>query len=235
MWYIQTINDADPCRLQAQYLDGTIDTTRTIHFKPSSSTPAQRRAYTRVLQGHIAISTSIFPSTTTGQTLDAFARQKLWLDGLDYMHGTGHGVGSFLNVHEGPQGISKGSTEALRVGQTTSNEPGFYAEGEFGIRIESVLVVQHVETRAAFGGDVWLGFERLTQVSRFGLVLDRGTDTLAIQVPIQHDHFLDKSLMTSDELHWLKAHNRSCREKLLPFLQGREDKRARRWLKEACP
>jgi Xaa-Pro aminopeptidase len=138
-----------------QYWDGTIDTTRTVHFgKPTAE---QIHAFTRVLQGHIAIDTSVFPKGTTGATLDVKARSSLWLDGMNYSHGTGHGIGSFLNVHEGPQGFSTSSGGAhipaeLQVNMCISNEPGFYEEGNFGIRIESCVVVKQVKTRREFGG-----------------------------------------------------------------------------------
>jgi Xaa-Pro aminopeptidase len=139
----------------AQYYDGTIDTTRTVHF--GTPTSEQRRAFTRVLQGHIAIDTSVFPKGTTGSTLDVKARSALWQDGMNYSHGTGHGIGSFLNVHEGPQGFSTSSGGAkvpveLQVNMCISNEPGFYEEGHYGIRTESCIVVKPVKTRRDFGG-----------------------------------------------------------------------------------
>lgn len=139
----------------AQYLDGTIDTTRTVHF--GTPTVEQIRAYTRVLQGHIAIETSVFPKGTTGATLDVLARSALWKEGMNYAHGTGHGIGSFLNVHEGPQGFSTSSGGAaipavLEENMCMSNEPGFYEEGSFGIRIETILRVRAVHTRRSFNG-----------------------------------------------------------------------------------
>ncbi|EEB86920.1 hypothetical protein MPER_15958, partial [Moniliophthora perniciosa FA553] len=121
-----------------QYRDGTCDTTRTVHF--GRPTEEQCEAYTRVLQGHIAIDTAVFPEGTSGQQLDVLARRALWKDGLNYMHGTGHGFGSFLTVHEGPQGFS--SAVPLQVGHVITNEPGFYKEGKFGMRIESALAVR---------------------------------------------------------------------------------------------
>ena len=139
----------------AQYYDGTIDTTRTVHFgKPTTE---QKRAFTRVLQGHIAIDSSIFPKGTTGSTLDVKARSALWQDGMNYAHGTGHGIGAFLNVHEGPQGFSTSSGGALipavlQGNMCISNEPGFYEEGFYGIRIESCLRVKDVQTRRGFNG-----------------------------------------------------------------------------------
>jgi Xaa-Pro aminopeptidase len=123
-----------------QYLDGTTDVTRTFHF--GSPTEEECRAYTLVLKGHIAIDCAIFPKATPGGRLDALARQFLWRSGLNYLHGTGHGVGHFLNVHEGPQGISpRSDTVSLQPGMTLSNEPGYYKDGAFGIRLEDVVAV----------------------------------------------------------------------------------------------
>ena len=126
------------CDSGAQYLDGTTDTTRTLHF--GSPTEMERKAYTLVLKGHIALDVVRFPKGTSGFALDTLARQFLWQEGLDYRHGTGHGVGSYLNVHEGPIGIGtrvQYSEVPLAVGNVISNEPGYYEDGGFGIRIES--------------------------------------------------------------------------------------------------
>lgn len=159
----------------------------------------------------------MFPrDTTTGATLDVRGRAPLWQDGCNYMHGTGHGIGSFLNVHEGPQGFSTSSGGSrvpvvLQPNMCLSNEPGFYEEGAYGIRTESIVIVRPVKTRRGFGGaDKWLGFERLTVV------------------PID-TRLVDWKLLTPDEARWLKEHNRWCRTKLLPLLHG--DKRAQRWVK----
>ncbi|KAG9075188.1 hypothetical protein FS749_013163, partial [Ceratobasidium sp. UAMH 11750] len=121
-----------------QYRDGTCDTTRTVHFGHPSD--EQCEAFTRVLKGHIAIDSAIFPQGTTGKQLDVLARHALWKDGLNYLHGTGHGFGSFLSVHEGPHGF--GIDVPLEPGHVITNEPGFYKEGSFGVRIESALVVK---------------------------------------------------------------------------------------------
>ncbi|KAJ8463240.1 hypothetical protein ONZ51_g10388 [Trametes cubensis] len=189
-----------------QYRDGTCDTTRTVHFgRPTSE---QCEAFTRVLQGHIAIDTAIFPEGTTGAKLDVLARKALWQDGLNYMHGTGHGVGSFLNVHEGPQSFS--SEVPLVAGHVLTNEPGFYNDGKWGMRIESALVVRRVQTKGGFNGDVWLGFERLTCVP--------------IQTKMVKDVMLSK-----EERQWLKDHNRRCLELLEPLIHN--DKRAMRYLR----
>ncbi|KAN0060966.1 hypothetical protein ACQY0O_006700 [Thecaphora frezii] len=197
----------------AQYHDGTIDCTRTVHFgRPSRE---QKRAYTRVLQGHIAIDVAKFPAGTTGGQLDCLARRALWSDGFNYLHGTGHGVGSYLNVHEGPQGFSSSSGGSktpvpLQEGMILSNEPGFYEEGHYGIRIESLIAVTRVETHRGFGQGGWFGFERITQV------------------PIA-TNLVDHRLLNAEEAKWLKEHNEGVKRKLLPLIQ--DDRRAVRWLR----
>ncbi|KZT04219.1 Creatinase/aminopeptidase [Laetiporus sulphureus 93-53] len=191
-----------------QYQDGTCDTTRTIHF--GQPTDAQCEAFTRVLQGHIAIDSAIFPEGTSGAKLDVLARRALWQDGLNYMHGTGHGVGSYLTVHEGPHGFS--SDVPLKPGHVITNEPGFYKEGEWGIRIESALFVKPVTTRGEFNGAIWLGFERLTCVP--------------IQTKMVKDVMLSK-----EERQWLKSHNARCLDLLTPLLQEQNDQRALKWLR----
>ena len=145
-----------------QYQDGTTDITRTMVI--GTPTAEHRACYTRVLQGMIAISRIRFPKGVGGQHLDALARAPLWLAGMDYDHGTGHGVGSYLSVHEGPQGISRRSEVALQAGMILSNEPGYYRPGDFGIRIENLIVV--VDAPALQGADdrQMLAFETLTWV-----------------------------------------------------------------------
>lgn len=125
------------------------------------------------------------------------------------LHGTGHGIGEYLSVHEGPHGIAVGNSVPLVPGNITSNEPAYYEEGAFGIRIESVLLVRKVDTDRNFGGQ-WLGFERLTQI------------------PIQAS-FVDHALLSKEEKRWLEGHNRECMKRVMPLLG--EDKRARKWLK----
>lgn len=197
----------------AQYHDGTIDCTRTVHFgRPSAE---HKRAYTRVLQGHIRLSQARFPAGTTGVQLDTIARAALWEDGYDYRHGTGHGIGSFLDVHEGPQGFSTmsgGSKKPvpLQENMVLTNEPGYYEEGHFGIRTESLLAVKRIETHRGFGGGAWYGFERITQV------------------PIA-TNLVDFSLLSYAEARWLKEHNAEVRKTLLPLVK--DDKRAVRWLR----
>ncbi|TFY78931.1 hypothetical protein EWM64_g5074, partial [Hericium alpestre] len=189
-----------------QYRDGTCDTTRTVHL--GRPTPQMCEAYTRVLQGHIAIDSATFPQGTTGRQLDVLARKALWSDGLNYGHGTGHGVGSFLSVHEGTHSFS--NEVSLVPGHVITNEPGFYMAGQWGIRIESMLVVRGANTKHQYNGDVWLGFERLTCV------------------PIQ-TKMVQEFLLSKEERQWIIDHNRDCLTRLEPYLK--DDKRALRWLK----
>ena len=145
----------------AQYLDGTTDVTRTVHL--GTPTPEERRHYTLVLKGHVALRRARFPKGTTGAQLDTLARAALWQEGLDYGHGTGHGVGHYLNVHEGPQGISPRSNQvALELGMVVSNEPGLYLPDRYGIRIENLVWVVEVRSSAETGGAPFYGFEDLT-------------------------------------------------------------------------
>jgi Xaa-Pro aminopeptidase len=183
----------------AQYLDGTTDVTRTVAIGPP--TAEQRDRFTRVLRGHIALARARFPKGTTGSQLDVLARRPLWDAGLDYDHGTGHGVGSYLSVHEGPQRISKvASTVALRPGMIISNEPGYYKAGEYGIRIESLVVV--VPVTGPPGSEVTLyGFETLTLAP-----IDR---TL-----------VEPSLLTPAELAWLDAYHARVRAVITPKVDG---------------
>ncbi len=143
-----------------QYVDGTTDITRTVPI--GEPTAEMRDRFTRVLKGHIAIATAVFPKGTRGSQLDSFARRPLWEAGLDYAHGTGHGVGSFLAVHEGPQRISpvgssqSGGDEPLQAGMIISNEPGYYKTGEYGIRIENLVLVVAARDRGRGEGDARL-------------------------------------------------------------------------------
>lgn len=179
----------------AQYLDGTTDVTRTLAW--GEPTAEQRQRFTLVLKGHIALATAKFPTGTTGAQLDILARQYLWQQGLDYDHGTGHGVGSFLSVHEGPQRISKyGSSTALQPGMILSNEPGYYKTGEYGIRIENLVMVE------ALAGE----YERPMLAFR--------TLTMA---PIDV-RLIDYELLSANEKDWLNDYHLTVRETLLPFL-----------------
>ncbi|TEB29897.1 putative Xaa-Pro aminopeptidase P [Coprinellus micaceus] len=198
------------CDSGAQFLDGTTDVTRTWHF--GTPTPEEKRSFTRVLQGHIAIDMAIFPTGTTGYLIDSWARRHLWQDGLG-MHGTGHGVGHFLNVHEGPQGIGVRiayNSTALKPGMTVTNEPGYYEDGKYGIRIENVLLVKEAKTLNNFGDKGYLGFENVTMC------------------PI-HTNLVDASLLTEPEKKWLNDYHQEVWEKISPLLKN--DTRALDWLK----
>ena len=182
----------------AQYLDGTTDITRTIAI--GTPTSEHRDRFTRVLKGHIALATVRFPAGTTGSQLDVLARHSLWQAGLDYDHGTGHGVGSFLSVHEGPHRISKApNTVALKPGMIVSNEPGYYKTGGYGIRIENLIAVQPLDLPGA--EREMLCFETLTLA------------------PIAQN-LIDRKLMTESEIEWLDAYHARVRAALAPLLEG---------------
>jgi Xaa-Pro aminopeptidase len=190
----------------AQYLDGTTDVTRTVAI--GAPTPEMRDRFTRVLKGHIALALARFPKGTTGTQLDAFARRALWAEGLDYDHGTGHGVGSYLGVHEGPQRISKApNSQALLPGMIVSNEPGYYKTGAYGIRIENLVVVQPAEGAAE---REMLVFETLTLAP-----IDRS--------------LIEASLLEDDEIAWLDAYHKRVRDTLTPLV----DPDTARWLAAA--
>ena len=202
-----------------QYPDGTTDITRTVWIErpgDDSEPPAEvRDRFTRVLKGHIALARAVFPQGTSGSQLDVLARQFLWSAGLDYAHGTGHGVGSFLAVHEGPQRIAKaaggqpGTDQELLAGMFLSNEPGYYKTGEYGIRIENLVLV---EPRAIAGAEgEYLGFETLTLA------------------PIER-RVVDPALLTPDEIAWWNAYHARVREVIGPQLEGE----ARAWLEAQC-
>jgi Xaa-Pro aminopeptidase len=190
-----------------QYLDGTTDITRTIAV--GAPTPVMRDRFTRVLKGHIAIARAVFPDGVGGSQLDSFARQHLWTAGLDYDHGTGHGVGSYLSVHEGPASIAKANTTALKRGMILSNEPGYYKTGEFGIRIENLVLV--VEAPAVEGADKPLNaFETITLAP-----IDR--------------RLIDPRLLSPEEIAWLDAYHGRVRTELAALL----DSRPLQWLIDA--
>ncbi|MBI1775314.1 MAG: aminopeptidase P family protein [Proteobacteria bacterium] len=181
----------------AQYLDGTTDITRTIAVGEVGPEPKDR--FTRVLKGHIALATARFPQGTTGSQLDALARRPLWEAGLDFDHGTGHGVGSYLSVHEGPQRISKlPNTQALKPGMIVSNEPGYYKTGAYGIRVENLVIVVELPKENGAERDM-LGFETLTLAP-----IDR--------------NLVEPSLMTEGELDWLNAYHARVRETITPLV-----------------
>jgi Xaa-Pro aminopeptidase len=209
-------NEIYLCDSGAQYHDGTTDTTRTLHFtKPSEM---EKKAYTLVLKGNIALERVKFPKGTTGFALDVIARQFLWAEGLDYRHGTGHGVGSFLNVHEGPIGIGtrvQYSEVALAVGNVISDEPGYYEDGKFGIRIENMIMVKEVETNHKFGDKPYLGFEHVTMTPHCR-------------------NLVDMALLTEAEKKFINEYHREVYDKTSKFFEN--DPLTLQWLKrETAP
>lgn len=213
------------CDTGGQYLDGTTDITRTLHF--GNPTAEEKRCFTRVLQGHIALACAVVPEETPGIMLDTFARMYLWQDGLTYGHGTGHGIGAYMNVHEGPIGIGGGNVsgaaivaseartrmylEGFRVGHFVSNEPGFYKDGQFGIRIEADMLCVRATPPNATGNRGWVRFEVLPVV------------------PICRE-LVDLDLLAPDQLVWLNAYHARVRG----TLQGRlASPQAETWLQRA--
>ncbi|HYG30624.1 MAG TPA: aminopeptidase P family protein [Allosphingosinicella sp.] len=196
-----------------QYPDGTTDVTRTVAIGPP--TAEMRDRFTRVLKGHVAVARAIFPDGTRGSQLDSFARQYLWAAGLDYAHGTGHGVGAFLAVHEGPQRISpvgssqSGGDEPLKAGMILSNEPGYYKTGEYGIRIENLVLVVPVEVAGAEKRT--LGFETLTFA------------------PIERA-LIEVAMLTAEERRWVDEYHARVIEVVGPQLDGE----VRGWLEAQC-
>ena len=198
-----------------QYADGTTDITRTVWIGPGAPPVEVCDRFTRVLKGHIALARATFPQGTNGSQLDSFARAFLWEAGLDYAHGTGHGVGSYLSVHEGPQRIAKasagqaGTGQELMAGMFLSNEPGYYKAGEYGIRIENLVLVEERQIAGAEGR--FLGFETLTFVP-----IDR---TL-----------VDLAMLTADERAWWHDYHAQTRALLGPQLSGADLD----WLERQC-
>ncbi|MFW6213617.1 MAG: aminopeptidase P family protein [Spirochaetota bacterium] len=191
----------------AQYLDGTTDITRTVTL--GEPTEEQRREYTLVLKAHVTLATIRFPAGTTGLVLDAICRQHLWRHGLNYGHGTGHGVGFFLNVHEGPQRLAqRRSMQPLLPGMIISNEPGLYRPERYGIRIENLVVVEEDES------------------NEFGHFYRLRTLTLC---PFDRS-LIDQSLLSAQEIDWINAYHRGVRDKL----RGSLDPDLSIWLDEAC-
>lgn len=191
----------------AQYLDGTTDITRT--FVLNHPTDEQKNVYTRILRGMIALSNAVFPKGTMGIQLDAFARQFLWSEGKNYGHGTGHGVGFYLNVHEPPQGFTAGLSErgktVIQPGMISSNEPGFYKQGEYGMRIENLIVCRE---------SVHTGFLCFETVTLY---------------PFEHA-LIDKSILTADEVQWINDYHKNVFHQTAPLLS--ED--VREWFKGKC-
>ncbi|CAJ2646349.1 unnamed protein product [Trifolium pratense] len=210
----ETCAELDPDKIYlfdsgAQYLDGTTDITRTVHFgRPSDH---EKACYTAVLKGHIALGNAIFPNGTNGHSLDILARIPLWKYGLDYRHGTGHGIGSYLNVHEGPHLISfRTRNVPLQSSMTVTDEPGYYEDGAFGIRLENVLVINKADTNYNFGDKGYLSFEHITWA------------------PYQ-TKLIDLNLLNPEEKKWLNSYHSKCRDILAPYLDEAESA----WLKKA--
>ena len=201
----------------AQYPDGTTDVTRTVWIGPGAPPAELRDRFTRVLQGHIALARTVFPQGVAGPHLDAIARRPLWMAGLDYDHGTGHGVGLFLSVHEGPAGLSRAARPVpIAVGMVLSNEPGFYAPGQYGIRLENLLLVQPavlspVQPAATPGPRPFLCFETLTLAP-----FDR--------------RLIDLALLEPSERSWINAYHARVLSAVGPALEAAE----RAWLDAAC-
>ncbi len=192
-----------------QYLEGTTDITRTVIVgKPTGE---HRACYTRVLQGLVAISRARFPAGVAGCHLDALARFPLWTAGMDYDHGTGHGVGAYLSVHEGPAGLSRRSDTPLEAGMILSNEPGYYREGAFGIRIENLIVVQDAPALPGADDRKMLAFDTLTHVP-----FDR--------------RLIDVSLLSTAEQDWIDRYHAAT----LSLIGPRVDGAVRDWLTAAC-
>jgi len=190
----------------AQYQDGTTDITRTVAVGEPSA--AMRDRFTRVLKGHIAIARAVFPKGTSGAQIDVLARLSLWQAGLDFDHGTGHGVGSYLSVHEGPQRIAKVGTQPLEPGMILSNEPGYYNAGHWGIRIENLVVVEPREIAGAERES--FGFETITWVP-----IDRA--------------LIDPKLLNQEERDWIDAYHAHVRKVVSPLVEPA----ARKWLRAA--
>jgi Xaa-Pro aminopeptidase len=194
----------------AQFQDGTTDVTRTVAV--GGATPEMRDRFTRVLKGHIQLALARFPEGTSGAQLDAFARRPLWDAGLDYGHGTGHGVGSYLSVHEGPQSISsRGFAQALMPGMIVSNEPGYYKTGEYGIRIENLVVVRQMDPIPG-GEKKMFGFETITMA------------------PIDLN-LVEPSMLTTEETAWLNGYHAQVRAAVIHAFDGDADGCA--WLEQA--
>lgn len=197
------------CDSGGQYPDGTTDVTRTVAI--GRPTKTMRDRFTRVLKGHIAVATAVFPEGTSGSAFDPMARRALWQAGVDYDHGTGHGVGHYLNVHEGPQRISRAGSDApMEPGMVVSNEPGYYKAGAFGIRIENLVMV--IKLGKPKGGErPMLGFETLTLAP-----IDR--------------RLIQASLLSDDEIAWIDTYHKRVVKMIGPKL----DARSRAWLDKVC-
>lgn len=200
------------CDSGGHYLDGTTDITRTFHF--GEPTAFQKECYTRVLKGQLQVISAVFPSKIKGNCLDSLTRQFLWDVGLDYAHGTGHGVGVYLYVHEGPMGLSwrhMPDDPGLQAGMIVTVEPGFYLDGEFGLRIEDVVEVVKANPPHNFNNRGYLTFENLTYVPK-------------------QTKLIDVDLLTQREVEVLNEYHRKCREIIGPVLEEQEQFEAKAWL-----
>nr|XP_042909521.1 xaa-Pro aminopeptidase 1 isoform X2 [Parasteatoda tepidariorum] len=209
---IISIDEFYMCDSGGQYIDGTTDVARTYFF----GTPSQyeKECFTRVLKGHIAISSAVFPKHIKGQMLDTLARKSLWEVGLNYMHKTGHGVGAYLTVHEGPTEIdwkTNPDDPGLQEGMILSNEPGYYESGRFGIKIENLILVKKADTKYNFQDCGFLTFEPLTLI------------------PFQ-TKLLDTSLLTVEEMDWLDNYHQICRDVVGKALREQGRLSAFQWL-----
>lgn len=206
------------CDSGAQYRDGTTDVTRTVHF----GTPIdyEKQCYTRVLKGQLKLASRIFPTKIKGNHLDSFAREFLWDVGLDYAHGTGHGIGHYLNVHEGPMGISwrpMNQDPGLEANMFVSNEPGYYEDGKFGIRIEDIVQIVPASPPYNFNNRGYLTFETVTLVPK-------------------SINLIDVAMLTDAEINQLNRYHQQCREVIGPLLDRQGYKEAKAWLvKETVP
>lgn len=177
----------------------------------------EKNNFTLVLKGHINLARAVFPEGTKGERIDMLARQALWEHGLDYRHGTGHGVGMFLNVHEGPCGIGTRTTPngELAAGMILSDEPGFYIDGKYGIRIESLMLIVVKDTVNNFGNIPYLTFEPITLA------------------PIQ-TKLIEKSLLTAEEVTWINNYHKLCVEKVGSLMLEKGNQELHHWLVREC-
>ena len=200
------------CDSGGQYLDGTTDVTRTLHF--GTPTEFQKECYTRVLKGQLKLAAAVFPSKNKGNCLDSFARQYLWEIGLDYAHGTGHGIGSYLNVHEGPMGISWKTIQddpGLQAGMFLSNEPGYYEDKEFGIRIEDIVRIVEANVPHNFNNRGFLAFETITLVPK-------------------QKKMIVVDMLTDQEIDYINTYHQKCRDIIGPLLDETKYQGAKAWL-----
>lgn len=199
----------------SQFKDGTTDTTRTVHF--GTPTAQEKDAYTRVLKGQIDLALTIFPNNTQGRFLDPIARKELWRNGLDYRHGTGHGIGMFLGVHEGPQRIASGCPKSYErpivPGMFQSDEPGYYEDGKFGVRLETIIMAVPANTKNSFNDKQYVAFEAVSFVPYW-------------------KSLIDFDIMTPAEIEWLNNYHTQCRKKIGKMLKDQGKTDVYNWLVE---